>query len=237
MQWDDTLEAAFYDDLRSTLDCGFLTKMPIFFGCSGTMGTVAAEFPSRDPSRGDGIGTGHQTMKTTLVIPNYNDAERLGPFLKDLCREMSAHFEILVSDDRSRESERSALRDIVRQAQSRGRDGGPTVRDALFTERNTGKGGAILRGWDAAADSELLAFADADGAVGAGEILRAESFFRSTTYDALFANRVKMLGRTVDRTLKRHLSGRVFATLVSVVGRVPAYDTQCGLKISKPSCF
>jgi dolichyl-phosphate beta-glucosyltransferase len=47
----------------------------------------------------------------------------------------------------------------------------------------------------------------------------------------LFANRVKMLGRRVERSLTRHLSGRVFATLVSNVGRVPAYDTQCGLKM------
>jgi hypothetical protein len=46
-----------------------------------------------------------------------------------------------------------------------------------------------------------------------------------------------MLGRIVERSLKRHLSGRVFATLVSIVGRVPAYDTQCGLKILRRSAF
>lgn len=39
-----SLEAAFYDDLRSSSECGFLMKNPIIRGCSGTHGTVAAEF-------------------------------------------------------------------------------------------------------------------------------------------------------------------------------------------------
>jgi hypothetical protein len=77
-----------------------------------------------------------------------------------------------------------------------------------------------------------VAFADADGAVSAAEISRAEAFVRAdSSTDALFGSRVKMLGRRVSRTVKRHLSGRIFATLVSVVGGVAAYDTQCGLKL------
>jgi dolichyl-phosphate beta-glucosyltransferase len=174
-------------------------------------------------------------LKTTLVIPHYNDASRLAPFLVDLCRELPGHFEVLVSDDGSRSKEREALRRVAREAQS-GWGGPAKLLDSLFTEKNTGKGGAVLRGWDAA-DGDVLAFADADGAVGAGEIVRAEQFFRGADYDALFANRVKMLGRTVKRSIKRHLSGRVFATLVSNVARIPAYDTQCGLKILRRVAF
>jgi glycosyltransferase involved in cell wall biosynthesis len=169
-------------------------------------------------------------MKTTLVIPNYNDASRLGPFLGDLSRELPGHFEILVSDDGSRPEEREALRRVVRDALA-GWSGAAILLDPLFVDKNTGKGGAVMRGWDAAVEADLVAFADADGAVGAGEIVRAEAYFRETDYDALFATRVKMLGRRVERSLKRHLSGRVFATLVSNVARIPAYDTQCGLKI------
>jgi glycosyltransferase involved in cell wall biosynthesis len=176
-------------------------------------------------------------MITTLVIPHYNDAERLGPFLADLCSGLPGHFEVLVSDDGSLESEREAMRRVVREAQARVVEGGPVIRDAVFTEKNTGKGGAVLRGWDVAAGAEVLAFADADGAVGVDEIVRAEASFRSGDYDALFANRVKMLGRSVERSLKRHLSGRVFATLVSNVARIPAYDTQCGLKMLRRAAF
>ena len=104
---------------------------------------------------------------------------------------------------------------------------------------NSGKGGAVFRGWREGAGYGLLAFADADGAVSAREILRAEQHMRSSSpsIDALFGSRVKMLGRTIHRSRIRHYSGRVFATLVSVVGRVPAYDTQCGLKILTAAAF
>ena len=49
--------------------------------------------------------------------------------------------------------------------------------------------------------------------------------------DVLFASRVKMLGRSITRDLRRHLAGRVFATLVHLVSGTGAYDTQCGFKI------
>jgi hypothetical protein len=39
-----SLEAVFYDDLRDSSECRFLMKSPIIYGCSGTLGTVAAEF-------------------------------------------------------------------------------------------------------------------------------------------------------------------------------------------------
>ena len=80
-------------------------------------------------------------MITTLVIPHYNDAERLGPFLTDLCTGLPWHFEVLVSDDGSLESEREAMRRVVREAQARVAGGGSVIREAVFTEKNTGKGG------------------------------------------------------------------------------------------------
>jgi hypothetical protein len=48
---------------------------------------------------------------------------------------------------------------------------------------------------------------------------------------AIFASRVKMLGRRVERLFKRHLLGRIYATLVSEILHIPVYDSQCGLKM------
>lgn len=176
--------------------------------------------------------------KTLLVVPCYNDVERLRDFLPTLMDGLPARFRVLVSDDGSSPTERRALRDLIERTQSE--PSGGCELDVVFTDRNTGKGGAIMRGWAQSEGCDLLAFADADGAVGVAEILRCENFFSSgeaATFSALFASRVKMLGRTVERSLKRHLSGRVFATLVSVVGRIPAYDTQCGFKIVRSGAY
>lgn len=179
--------------------------------------------------------------KTLLVIPHYNDAERLEPFLKSLVEVLPSHFSILVSDDGSTSAQRERLNQVFGKYTSQGREGGPSVLPPLFVDKNTGKGGAVRRGWDygEAHEFSLLAFADADGAVSATEILRAERHVRQNDQqiDALFGSRVKMLGRTVTRSLKRHLSGRIFATLVSWLGNVPAYDTQCGLKILKTETY
>lgn len=166
---------------------------------------------------------------TLLVVPCYNDVARLSEFLPELVGGLPGRFRVLVSDDGSEEGEREALRELVG-----GLAGGGVGVEVVFAERNTGKGGAVMRGWGRGEGCDLLAFVDADGAVGVGEVVRAEEFLRSGEGEgvsALFGSRVKMLGRTVERSLGRHLSGRVFATLVSSLGGVPAYDTQCGLKI------
>ena len=179
--------------------------------------------------------------RTLLVIPSYRDSHRLAPFLRDLVTTLPGHFSILVSEDGSGDEEVARLKGLVSEvclAMTFG-ENGPALLDPLVHEPNSGKGGAVLRGWRQGTGYDLFAFADADGAVSAREIIRAEQFMRAVSppVDALFASRVKMMGRTIHRSKVRHYTGRVFATLVSVVGRVPAYDTQCGFKIVTAEAF
>ena len=95
-----------------------------------------------------------------------------------------------------------------------------------------------MRGWAKLGDEAWVGFVDADGAVGLSEILRAEAWLgEQSGIDALFGSRVKMLGRRVERSWKRHLSGRIFATMVSELGRVPVYDSQCGLKLVRAATY
>jgi hypothetical protein len=46
-----------------------------------------------------------------------------------------------------------------------------------------------------------------------------------------------MLGRVVNRQFKRHLLGRIYATLVSESLNIPIYDSQCGLKLIPTPAF
>jgi dolichyl-phosphate beta-glucosyltransferase len=81
---------------------------------------------------------------------------------------------------------------------------------------------------------------DADGAVPASEVRRLiEELLedRDSRWDALFGSRIKLLGKTVDRRIGRHYTGRVFATFVSLVTGLEVYDTQCGLKVMRSEAY
>jgi glycosyltransferase involved in cell wall biosynthesis len=100
---------------------------------------------------------------------------------------------------------------------------------------NLGKGGAVYAGWADHGGADWLAFVDADGACSASEVARLINLKGGAR--ALFASRVKILGRQVTRLFKRHLLGRIYATLVSEILNVPVYDSQCGLKIVPRAAF
>ena len=166
-----------------------------------------------------------------LVIPSYNDGERLASYLPGLCLELEATGQavrVQVVDDGSAPGQRDRLREMVCKLQARH----PFIEPPIFQEKNEGKGAAILRGWEAAgANAEWLGFLDADGAIPAYEVRRLIGQLDASGTKALFASRVQMRGRRVNRSLRRHLLGRVFASLVGQWIDPCVYDSQCGFKL------
>ena len=177
--------------------------------------------------------------RTLLVIPSFRDADRLAPFLHDLSEQLPSSVDILVSDDGSGSKDFRHLENAIVQARRQSNSKGPNLLEPITAPRNRGKGAAVRAGWAAKGNYSFFGFADADGAVGAREILRAASQLSGTgsEADALFASRVKMLGRTVERRIHRHLAGRVYATFVAWSTRLPAYDTQCGFKLVRAAAL
>jgi len=185
-------------------------------------------------------GSDRGAERVLLVIPCFQESRRLPHFLPDLCRALHDldAVEICVVDDGSGPEEQQRTREYVESLQP----SAPMLKPPLLLDRNHGKGGAIYAGWRTGASHSWLAFVDADGSCPAPEVVRLirHALSRGTpgaTPPALFASRVKMLGRHVDRLLSRHLVGRIYATLVSELLSIPIYDSQCGLKMVPRPAF
>ncbi len=179
----------------------------------------------------------------SVVIPTYNEGQRLPCFVAELARVFlerpSPPVRFTVVDDGSAPEPPPA-------ACLRGGGPGPARcagRPHRFTyvaaPRNQGKGFAIRLGWrDAPASATWLAFLDAAGAISAEEFHRLVELAASPTghdVDAIAGSRILMAGRRVVRNLHRHLPGRVFATLTDSNFRLHLYDTQCGVKLIRAS--
>jgi len=172
-----------------------------------------------------------------IVIPAYRESERLPGFLRSVCRTLAAssyRYAILVVDDGSGPQEQAKLGELV----NRLRQEAPGLLPPLLLPENHGKGYAIRAGWNHGTGYNWLAFVDADGATGASELMRlCELAQLAGPPGAVFASRIKMLGRTVTRSALRHLLGRVFATLVGQAICPAIYDSQCGCKIIPGSAW
>jgi dolichyl-phosphate beta-glucosyltransferase len=174
-----------------------------------------------------------------LVIPSFNDSKRLARFLPELCAALESSalkLTIQTVDDGSSKEDNQQLAELVCSLQARY----PFVRTALFQGTNQGKGAAILRGWDEAGGAaDWFGFLDADGAIPAYEVRRVSDLLLQdrNPNSALFASRIQMCGRKVRRSLKRHLTGRLFASMVGTWIDPHVYDSQCGFKLIAKAAY
>jgi glycosyltransferase involved in cell wall biosynthesis len=169
-------------------------------------------------------------VKTIIVIPCYNEASRLPvERLRDYgASERGVRF-VLV-DDGSTDGTLERLNELER--------GHPNAFQVLRLSRNLGKGEAvrqgILKAWEQ--ETDYVGFWDADLSTPLEAIDEMREVLESDLQlEMVFASRVKLLGRSIERRLVRHYAGRVFATLSSTLLRLPVYDTQCGAKIFRKS--
>jgi dolichyl-phosphate beta-glucosyltransferase len=178
-------------------------------------------------------------MNCLLVIPHFKHLGQFGKFLPSLVDELAPDISILVSDDGSGPETAAALNQLITAQRSRTGASPSRLQPPLIAAGNSGKGHAVYAGWKTATAHKWLAFVDADGAVPVGEINRAWARLRDRDNDpdVLIASRVAKLGRTVERSFYRHVSGRVFATIASLVSGLTVYDSQCGLKFIRRPAF
>lgn len=160
-------------------------------------------------------------MSIIIVVPCYNEASRL-----DLSHfsDVGSGVVLLFVDDGSTDQTLALLHNI---AGSRGH------RVHSLTN-NVGKGEAVRTGLRLALNeqAEYVGYWDADGATRFGAISEFVNAMRADPeLEVLMGSRVRMLGWRVQRRSTRHYPGRIIATLISWLLRLPVYDTQCGAKL------
>lgn len=167
-------------------------------------------------------------VHATIVIPCYNEAERLdaGAVLAILERD---GMHLLLVDDGSSDGTLGRLHQIAERH--------PERVDVLGLSPNQGKAEAVRAGLRHALEhgADIVGYADADMATPASEMCRLVAELASSDARAVIGSRVAVLGANIQRKHTRHYLGRVFATFASMILRAPVYDTQCGAKVFRRS--
>jgi dolichyl-phosphate beta-glucosyltransferase len=164
--------------------------------------------------------------RTVLVVPCYNEAERLPETAFHTFLAQDADVDLLFVDDGS--TDRTAERLAALEAAAPGRV------QVLRLGTNRGKGEAVRAGLEHAfaGAPTYVGYWDADLATPLSALAPMRDLLRVHRHvELILAARVQLLGRHIERRPIRHYAGRVFATAAALILRIPVYDTQCGAKL------
>lgn len=172
--------------------------------------------------------------KTIIVIPCFNEERRIDLInLKHLLEDQN--IQLLFVDDGSTDGTAAVISEFCASHKEQ--------TYFMSLAQNSGKGEAVRQGLlrALAEGGEVVGFLDADLATPAGEMRRLiETINHHLSHpDVLIGARVRLLGRQIERSAKRHFLGRIFATCSSLILDLQVYDTQCGAKLFRrnPSLF
>ena len=162
--------------------------------------------------------------RLSIVIPAYNEADRITDTLRTLGRFLSQRdlsYEIILVDDGSSDNTAEIASSI----------GIPNMRVAAY-KPNRGKGYAVRFGLSQATGDYSL-FMDADGSTDISCIIKFLNIIsNSDDYDIIIGSRAtKDAELPVKQGLWRRSTGIIFRNIVRILFLFPYADTQCGFKI------
>ena len=161
----------------------------------------------------------------SLIIPAYNEAQRLPLFLPSVRTHLSDHYggsyEVIVVDDGSTDDTPAVLRELAAHW--------PQFKP-ISHSHNQGKGAAVKTGM-LAAIGEVLLFADADGATPIHEEKHLRLAIEAGADIAVGSRLIESADVRRRRDWSRAITGRLFAKFARLLVPVSVGDTQCGFKM------
>ncbi len=161
----------------------------------------------------------------SVIIPAYNEARRLPPYLAAVREHLHQHYasthEVIVVDDGGSDH----LGDVLKTFS----DAWPALR-VIRHPQNLGKGAAVRTGIMAARGRRLL-YADADGATPIQEEEKLSAALEAGADLAVGSRLLDADDVVRHRTWRRAIIGRSFAAVARLLLSLPVQDTQCGFKM------
>ncbi|MBN2745333.1 MAG: glycosyltransferase [Bacteroidales bacterium] len=163
--------------------------------------------------------------KICIIIPVYNEEFRW--MASDFTQHLQAHpnHTLLFVNDCSTDNTEIKIKELQQKF--------PEQVKSISLNKNQGKAEAVRIGFMEAfkSDYQVVGFLDADLATPLSEVdSLVEKLSDNPKYFMVFGSRIKLLNLDLQRNLKRHYLGRIFATYVSLLFDWQIYDTQCGAK-------
>lgn len=170
------------------------------------------------------VSSATMVKKLSVVIPAYNEEERLGPTLDRMVEYLKTtprEWELVVVDDGSKDGTRALV-----EAASKVN---PQVR-LLANERNRGKGYTVRRGM-LAAEGDAVLFSDADLSSPIEEVEKLLPHLENG-HDVVIGSR-DIIGSKIEvpQPLFRRVMGYSFMVLRDWIAVSGFRDTQCGFKL------
>lgn len=161
--------------------------------------------------------------KLSVVIPAYNEAQRIGSTLKavhNFLQKQAYDYEILVVNDGSKDNTAEVVL---------GMTGVIKNLRLIDNKKNQGKGGVVKDGMLSAV-GDVRVFMDADNSTRIDEITKFLPYF-DQGYDLVIGSR-RISGSViaVHQPWFRDLQGGIFRTIVHIFVPLGVTDSQCGFK-------
>src|SRR5713226_9030636 len=164
--------------------------------------------------------------KLSIVVPAFNEAERLGASLRAVGSYLDHRredYELIIVDDGSDD-------DTAAVAEQSLADSATVALRVIRYEPNRGKGHAVRMGL-MAAQANIVLFSDADLSTPITEAPKLVDPILNGECDLTFGSRAldrSLIG--VHQPWRREQGGRVFNLIVRLATGLPFWDTQCGFK-------